>query len=157
MSRNQSFFIRTGDRKLLQLCQIGGGPEHFSLFMFSRYNSAMLFRIHRMNRAAREAFRSAVHAAGQAIAKPKDYEPGGEIQAPNAYAAWAELRASACPLETGDILEDEQGQLHIAKYIGFEAAQWFVPEPKADGARAESEVGPVNGAVTQRSDGSYGS
>jgi hypothetical protein len=100
----------------------------------------MLFRIHRMNQAARETFRSAVHASGQAIAKPKDYEPGGEIYASNAYAAWSELRASTRPLETGDILEDEHGQLRIAKYVGFEAAQWFVPEPKPDGTTPKVEA-----------------
>jgi hypothetical protein len=90
----------------------------------------MLFRIHRMNESAREAFRSAVHASGQAIAKPKDYEVAGEISARNAYAAWSELRTSAHPLETGDILEDEQGQLRIAKYVGFEPAEWWTPEPQ---------------------------
>jgi hypothetical protein len=89
----------------------------------------MLFRIHRMNQAAREAFRSTVHTSGQATAKPRDYQLAGEVFALNAYAAWRDLRASHHPLETGDILEDEQGQLHIAKYVGFEAAQWWTPEP----------------------------
>lgn len=98
--------------------------------MFPRYNVVMWFRIHRMNPNAREAFRFAVHSSGQAIVKPKDYELAGEISARNAYAAWSELRASARPLETGDILEDEQGQLRIAKYVGFEAAEWWAPEAK---------------------------
>ncbi len=104
--------------------------------MFPRYNMPMLFRIHRMNPSAREAFRSAVHSSGQAIAKPKDYELAGDISAPTAYAAWSELRASACPLETGDILEDEQGQLRIAKYVGFEAAAWWAPEPNRTSSEA---------------------
>lgn len=93
----------------------------------------MLFRIHRMNQPAREAFRTAVHASGQAVAKPKDYEVAGEVAAQNAYAAWSQLRASACPLETGDILEDEQGQLRIAKYVGFEPVEWWMPEPNHEG------------------------
>src|SRR5690349_24822145 len=90
----------------------------------------MLFRIHRMKEAAREHFRWSAHTSGSAIAKPKDYEPAGETEAASVYAAWTTLPASDRPLQTGDMLEDERGSLHIAKYTGFEAAQWWVPEPK---------------------------
>jgi hypothetical protein len=30
--------------------------------------------------------------------------------------------------------------LQIAKYIGFEPAQWYVPEPKAEGAAPSVEI-----------------
>ncbi len=60
--------------------------------------------------------------------KPKDYEPAGEVEAENEYAAWALLRDSETPLTVGDILELPQGQLRICKYVGFEEARWFVPE-----------------------------
>ncbi len=90
----------------------------------------MIFCIHRMKDAPRENFRWAAHTGGVAIAKPKDYERAGEIDSPSPYAAWTSLRESDHPLETGDILEDDSGTLLIAKYIGFEKAQWWVPEQK---------------------------
>src|SRR4051794_40024013 len=90
----------------------------------------MLFRVHRMKQPAREIFRSSAHTNGSAIAKPKDYEPAGEVESANVYAAWTVLRATERQLETGDILEDEHGTLHIAKFIGFEGAQWWLPELK---------------------------
>jgi hypothetical protein len=62
--------------------------------------------------------------------KAKDYEPAGEIEGANTYAAWTALRQTERPLETGDILEDQSGVLRIAKYIGFETAQWWAPEPR---------------------------
>lgn len=95
-----------------------------------RYNVRMLFRIHRMKEQARESFRSAAHTSGCAVVKLKDYEPAGEIEGPNTYAVWTALRQTDRPLETGDILEDEAGVLRIAKYIGFETAQWWTPEPR---------------------------
>jgi hypothetical protein len=90
----------------------------------------MLFRIHRMKETARDSFRWAAHTSGCAVVKPKDYEPAGEIEAASAYAAWTTLRNAERPLETGDVLEDDAGVLRIAKYIGFETAQWWVPEPR---------------------------
>lgn len=108
----------------------GGVSKHFFLCLFTQYNGAMRYRIHRMKEPAREAFRSAAHTSAPAVAKLKDYELSGEIEAENAYAAWSALRETAHPLQTGDILEDEAGALHIAKFIGFEPAQWWVPEPK---------------------------
>lgn len=90
----------------------------------------MVFRIHRMKDAPRENFRWAAHTGGTAIAKPKDYELEGQVEAASPYAAWQALRQRDQPLKTGDILEDEAGALLIAKYIGFEKAQWWAPEPK---------------------------
>jgi hypothetical protein len=65
------------------------------------------------------------------ILKPKDYEPGTEVDAPTHYAAWASLKDSAEPLLPGDVLESQAGELRIFKYVGFEEAQWHVPETKA--------------------------
>lgn len=102
------------------------------------YNCLMLFRIHRMKEAARESFRWAAHTGGLAVVKPKDYELAGEIEGANVYDAWSILRRSDAAFQTGDILEDqtgegEAGQLWVAKYIGFEKAQWWVAEVKTTG------------------------
>jgi hypothetical protein len=109
---------------------MAGISKHFFLCLFTPYNGAMRYRIHRMKEPAREAFRSAAHTSAPAVAKPKDYELSEETEAKNAYAAWVALRETEHPLQTGDILEDETGALYIAKFIGFEPAQWWVPEPK---------------------------
>ncbi len=76
----------------------------------------------------RQQFRSAPHVSGLANAKPKDYEAGIEIEAASEYAAWAAMRVTDQPLNVGDLLEAD-GKLRICKYVGFEEAQWFVPEP----------------------------
>jgi hypothetical protein len=62
--------------------------------------------------------------------RSKDYTEAGSVEAPSAYAAWATLKDSETPLRVGDILEAENGSLCICKYVGFEEAQWFVPEVK---------------------------
>jgi hypothetical protein len=95
----------------------------------------MLYRIHRIKEMPRENFRWTAHTGGLGVAKPKDYEVKGEIDAPSPYAAWKTLSAQGTPLRTGDILEEIlpdgiSGNLHIAKYVGFEKAAWFVAEPK---------------------------
>ena len=93
-----------------------------------------LFRIHRMKETPRQQFRWAPHVSGAAVAKPKDYDPAGQVEAETEYAAWAALRQSGQPLEVGDILEilsfegEPTGALRICKYVGFEEARWFVPE-----------------------------
>jgi hypothetical protein len=87
------------------------------------------FRIHRMKDLPRQHFRWAPHVSGAANIKPKDYEPSGEVEADNEYAAWALLRSSERPLNVGDLLELPSGQLRICKYVGFEEARWIVPEP----------------------------
>lgn len=97
----------------------------------------MLFRIYRMKDGPREQFRWAAHTGGPAVVKLKDYEPKGEIEAPSAYAAWKALATDVNPLQTGDLLEEigsdaTAGALHIAKYVGFEKATWYVPEPKTE-------------------------
>ncbi|MDQ2899755.1 MAG: hypothetical protein M3Y07_08140 [Acidobacteriota bacterium] len=82
-----------------------------------------------MKDAPRQTFRWAPHVTGAAVVKPKDYEEAGAVEAENEYAAWAALRASECPLDLGDLLETESGELKICKYVGFDAANWVLPEP----------------------------
>ena len=88
-----------------------------------------LYRVHRMKDSPRQQFRFAPHVSGTATVKPKDYEPGGEIEAQNEYEAWRKLRESGQALGVGDLLESGDGHLRICKYVGFEPAQWLLPEP----------------------------
>jgi hypothetical protein len=89
-----------------------------------------LYRIHRMKESPRQQFRWAPHVSGSASLKPRDYEQRGEVEARNEYEAWTSLREAGTPLAVGDLLESEDGQLRICKYVGFEPAQWVLPEPK---------------------------
>jgi hypothetical protein len=89
-----------------------------------------LFRIFRMKDSPRQQFRWAPHVSGTASLKPRDYEQRGEVVAQHEYDAWRVLRESGEPLSVGDLLETESGQLRICKYVGFEPAQWILPEPK---------------------------
>lgn len=95
-----------------------------------------VFRIHRMKDAQRQNFRSAPHMSGVANVKPKDYEPAGETEAENEYAAWALLRQTELPLSVGDLLESPTGELKICKYVGFDEARWLLPEPPREMASA---------------------
>jgi hypothetical protein len=90
-----------------------------------------------MKEAPRETFRWAAHTGGAAVVKLKDYEVSGEIEAASPYAAWKILAAHDNPIRTGDVLEEVlpdgvPGSLYIAKYVGFEPATWFIPEPKPE-------------------------
>jgi len=87
-----------------------------------------LFRIHRMKDGPRQQFRLAPHAIGASQLKPKDFEPGGEVQADGPYEAWTQLRGTSEALDIGDLLESGDGQMRICKYVGFEEARWVVPE-----------------------------
>jgi hypothetical protein len=98
----------------------------------------MRYRVHRIKNVPKEHFRWAPHTGGLAVVKLKDYEPAEEVEAGSPYALWKMLADSA-PLQPGDVLEtlDEAGntsRLEIYKYIGFEPAAWFVPEPKPEPA-----------------------
>src|SRR5258708_1946371 len=66
-----------------------------------------LFRVFRMKDSPRQQFRWAPHVSGAAIAKPKDFEPAGEIDALHEYDAWRMLRDAGTPLLVGDLLETE--------------------------------------------------
>src|SRR3954468_13165657 len=90
----------------------------------------MLYRIYRMKDQASQQFRWAPHLSGATQVKRKDYDEGGSIEARNEYAAWQALRDAGTPLRVGDLLESEAGALRICKYVGFDAAQWIVPEVK---------------------------
>jgi hypothetical protein len=69
------------------------------------------YRVFRMKDSPRQQFRWAPHVSGPANAKPKDFEPAGEVEALHEYDAWRIL-------------------LRICKYVGFEPAQWVLPEAK---------------------------
>src|SRR5919108_3066135 len=89
-----------------------------------------LYRVYHMKDSLRQQFRWAPHVSGSAPVKRKDYEQGNQIEALNEYHAWRLLRESHQPLGVGDLLEADDGQLRICKYVGFEPAQWVLPEPK---------------------------
>jgi len=95
-----------------------------------------LYRIYRMKDAPRQHFRLAPHVSGAVSVKPKDFEQLGQLEGRNEYDAWRAARESGEPLEVGDLLETEDGRLRICKFVGFEPAEWALPEPKQ---AAESE------------------
>ena len=88
------------------------------------------YRIYRMKESTRQQFRWAPHTIGVTNAKPKDYELTVTVEAPTPYAVWLQLKETSDPLQVGDILETESGELRIYKYVGFEEAQWVLPEMK---------------------------
>ena len=101
-----------------------------------------VFKVYRMKDSPYQQFRWAPHAAGTAEVKRRDYEPGGEVEAPSVYAAWSELRQRGESPRVGDLLESENGDLRICKYVGFEEAHWLVPEakPSLEGAGPNREA-----------------
>lgn len=88
------------------------------------------YRIYRMKDSARQQFRWAPHTIGITNVKPKDYEAALTVEAPTPYAVWMQLKETPDALQVGDILESGSGELRIYKYVGFEEAQWVVPEIK---------------------------
>jgi hypothetical protein len=95
------------------------------------------YRIHRLKDHLRVQFRFGPHVSGAAHIKPRDYalsegEPGASIDAPTPYAAFFALKETDAPLAPGDVLEAENGALRIFKFVGFEEAQWTVPEVKTE-------------------------
>ena len=93
-----------------------------------------------MKDSPRQQFRWAPHVSGCASVKPKDYEQQGEIEALHEYDAWKSLRESGHALVVGDLLEADAGRLSICKYVGFEPAQWILPELKTPVDSAPVEV-----------------
>jgi hypothetical protein len=92
----------------------------------------LAYQIHRLKETQRQQFRWAPHTPGVTIVKLKDYEAGPVIKAASPYALWLELRESDNAIAVGDLIEvvgDLPGELRILKYIGFEEARWYVPEP----------------------------
>ena len=92
------------------------------------------YRIHRLKAHLHQSFRSAPHVSGSANVKPRDYEAGDSIEASSPYAAFFALKETAEPLNPGDLLESEGGVLRIYKFVGFEEAQWVLPEVKPEAA-----------------------
>jgi hypothetical protein len=90
------------------------------------------YQIHRLKEAQRQQFRWAPHTPGVTIVKLKDYEPGDAFEAASPYALWLSLRDSGSAIAVGDLIEVAGGTLRILKYIGFEEARWYVPEPAPD-------------------------
>ena len=104
-----------------------------------------------MKDSPRQQFRIAPHVTGVAHVKPKDFQDAGYIEAANEYEAWRVLRESEHPLAIGDVLEAESGDLRICKYVGFEAAEWIVPEIKSGlesvpPASGPGEIEPAHGS-----------
>ena len=89
------------------------------------------YRIYRMKESVRQQFRWAPHTIGVTTVKPRDYELVTSIEAPGVYGVWMLLKDTEAPLQVGDILEVETGELRIYKYVGFEEAQWQASEVKA--------------------------
>ena len=92
------------------------------------------YQIHRLRNHLRQQFRFGPHVSGTAVVKPRDYEPGLSVEAATPYAAFFSLRDSGTPLEVGDLLESADGKLTVFKFVGFEEAQWQVPEVKPEPA-----------------------
>jgi hypothetical protein len=87
------------------------------------------YQIHRLKETPRQQYRWAPHTPGVTIVKLKDYELGPVVEAGSPYALWLALRESGTPISVGDLIEVPGGELRILKYIGFEEARWYVPEP----------------------------
>jgi hypothetical protein len=91
-------------------------------------------QIHRLKESQRQQFRWATHTPGVSIVKLKDYQPGQVVEAASPYALWLALRESDDAIAVGDLIEvagvAPGGELRILKYIGFEEARWYVPEPE---------------------------
>ncbi|HXA68425.1 MAG TPA: hypothetical protein VNV82_24900 [Bryobacteraceae bacterium] len=98
------------------------------------------YQIHLLKDSQRQQFRWAPHTSGVTIAKPRDYEKGRVVEAASPYAVWLASRGTEEELHVGDLLELESGELRILKYIGFEEARWYVPEPVPSPAPAPLEV-----------------
>src|SRR5690242_10954105 len=98
------------------------------------------YQIHRLKDTPRQQFRWAPHTSGVTIAKPRDYEKAQQVEAASPYAVWLALRGTAEELQVGDLLEREGGEMRILKYIGFEEARWYVPEPVVPPDAAPLEV-----------------
>lgn len=103
-----------------------------------------LYRIHRMKETPRLAFRSAAHAAGLAMLKPKDFELAGDVDATSPYGAWAALHGTAGALLVGDVLEHPDGSLCVYKYVGFEEARWILPEVRTGLESVPLAAGPAS-------------
>lgn len=88
------------------------------------------YRIFRMKENDRQRFRWQPHTSGSSVAKPREYEERGAVEADSPYSAWALLKETELPLQVGDILVGPNDELLLYKYVGFEEAKWHIPEVK---------------------------
>jgi hypothetical protein len=105
------------------------------------------YRIYRMKESPRQHFRWAPHVSGAANVKRRDYDECGQLEAANEYAAWDQMRSTERPLDVGDLLETDGGDLRICKYIGFEAAAWVLPPVEPAPATDPSVTAPAAPAI----------
>jgi hypothetical protein len=98
------------------------------------------YQIHRLKELPRQQFRWAPHTPGVTVVKLKDYEPGPTIEAASPYALWLALRETEQAISVGDLIEIPGTELRILKYIGFEEARWYVPEPATRAVEEPVEV-----------------
>jgi hypothetical protein len=103
------------------------------------------YRIYYLKESQRQHFRQAAPLPGPLKLKPRDYEPGGDLDAPSPYAAWKLLqeRGGERPIGVGDALESDTGALLVCRYVGFEEAHWFVPEPASPPLSPEPPESPA--------------
>lgn len=104
-----------------------------------------VFKILRMRESAQQHFRWQPHITGATEIKQKDYQEAGEIEANGVYEAWQRLKETPEPLRVGDILQSGDGALRICKFVGFDEARWWVPEPKPALAQGAETSLPASG------------
>lgn len=76
--------------------------------------------------------------------KARDYRLNTDtVEARTPYGAYFALKESGTPLEVGDLLESENGDLTIYKYVGFEPARWAAAELEAVAGESAGPDGPV--------------
>jgi hypothetical protein len=94
-----------------------------------------VYRIHRQRDHVRQYFRWAPHVSGLSSVKHRDYvESSSTVEAGSPYGAFFILKDQGSPLDVGDLLENEAGELLIFKYVGFEPALWMAPQQEPDPA-----------------------
>ena len=98
------------------------------------------YQIHRLKTHLRQQFRFAPHVSGVSNVKARDYELAGTVDAASPYAAFFAMRDLPNALEVGDLLESN-GALRILKFVGFEEAQWVIPEAKPPIVALDMESG----------------
>ena len=89
-----------------------------------------LYKVFRLKSNLRTHFRQLPHLGGTAQLKLKDYVEGVEVTASNRYAAWMEMKKTGDPLQVGDALVENGGNVFVVKFVGLEPAEWIVPEIK---------------------------
>ncbi len=103
-----------------------------------------------------EHFRWTAHTGGLLVVKARDYQPAEQVDASSPYAAWKLLAEGDGALRPGDLLErlNPDGlpeEMYICKFIGFEPAQWFMPEAKTEEITEKNqEIGPDEGQTVQK-------